>query len=141
MPYRNQVALNLPSKDLDASARFATGLGLTPPKFSAGFGAMFQHGEHTMIFFHDYKTFGGWLPADRKISDATAVAQVVVSLTAPSREKVDGMIEGAIKAGGKIGPKMVPNESEYGMYSRSVEDPDGHLFEVYFHEHIGSGSV
>ncbi|KAL4883778.1 hypothetical protein BJY04DRAFT_184368 [Aspergillus karnatakaensis] len=141
MPYKDQVVLNLPSKDLESSSRFATGLGLTPPKFGVGFGAMFQHGEHTMIFFHDHKTFGGWLPADRNISDATTSAQIVNSLTAPSREKVDEMIESAIQAGGTAGPKMPPNEAEYGMYSRSVEDPDGHLFEVYFHEHIGSGSA
>jgi predicted lactoylglutathione lyase len=133
MPYKDQVVINLPSNDLEASTRFATGLGLTNST-EAGFGAMFRYGEHVMVFFHDHKTFSSWLPTDRKIPDATAVTQSIVSLTAPTREKVDEMIEGAINAGGKLGPKMVPNEAEYGMYSRSVEDPNGHLFEVYFHE-------
>ncbi|KAL4784688.1 hypothetical protein BJX76DRAFT_326495 [Aspergillus varians] len=137
MPYKDQVVLNLPSSDLEASARFATGLGLTSLKEAAGFGAMFQYGENTLIFFHDHKTFKSWLPADRKIPDATAVTQVIVSLTAPNRDKVDEMIEGAINSGAKLGPKMVPNEAEYGMHSRSVEDPDGHLFEVFFHEQDG----
>ncbi|KAL2831834.1 hypothetical protein BDW59DRAFT_140110 [Aspergillus cavernicola] len=134
MEYKDRVIINLPSKHLEASARFATGLNLTPMKQTAGFGAMFQHGDRVMIFFHDHKTFGGWLPADRKIADATASTQTIVSLTAPTREKVDEMIEGAITAGAKHGPKMVPNEAEYGMYSRSVEDPDGHVFEVFFNE-------
>ncbi|KAL2814833.1 Glyoxalase/Bleomycin resistance protein/Dihydroxybiphenyl dioxygenase [Aspergillus granulosus] len=133
MSYKDQVIVNLPSTDLEASTRFAIGLGLTHST-EPGFGAMFRYGEHVMIFFHDHKTFGAWLPTDRKIPDATAVAQTITSLTAPSREKVDEMIQGAIDAGGKLGPKMVPNEAEYGMYSRSVEDPNGHLFEVFFHE-------
>jgi len=58
-----------------------------------------------------------------------------VSVSAESPEEVESMIAKAVEAGGKKGPNMLPDGGEYGMYSRTVVDPDGHVFEVvYFNE-------
>ena len=58
----------------------------------------------------------------------STTSEVLICVSADSREEVDAMVEKAGAAGGKVdpGPKQ-----DYGfMYGRSFEDPDGHIWEV-----------
>jgi predicted lactoylglutathione lyase len=71
-----------------------------------------------------FKTF-----TKKEISDATKNTEVIVALSADSREKVDEMINKVIEAGG-IEPKE-PQDHGW-MYGRSFQDIDGHLWEIFY---------
>jgi len=65
----------------------------------------------------------------KEIADAAKTTEVILSLTAESREKVDEMVGKAIQAGGK--------ESKFSqdlgwMYERGFSDLDGHMWEYFY---------
>ncbi len=64
----------------------------------------------------------------RKIPNAKETAQVGFMLSKPSKDAVDTLIQNGQKAGGKADPN--PIEDFEGMYGRSIEDPDGHIWEA-----------
>ena len=62
------------------------------------------------------------------IADAKVGSQVLLALSAQSRESVDSTVEHAVAAGGTADPSP---KQDYGvMYGRSVADPDGHIWEI-----------
>jgi hypothetical protein len=63
----------------------------------------------------------------KEITDARRSSEVLVALSFESREAVDAFADAAVKAGGKADIRA-PQDLGF-MYSRSVEDPDGHVFE------------
>jgi len=64
----------------------------------------------------------------KKIADAKNTSQVLLSLSADSRDAVDEIVGKAQVAGGAPDPSPI---DDYGfMYGRSFEDPDGHLWGV-----------
>ena len=71
-----------------------------------------------------FKTF-----TKKEICDTTKNTEVIVALSAESREKVDQMINKAIEAGGTE-PKE-PQDHGW-MYERSFEDINGHLWEIIY---------
>lgn len=65
----------------------------------------------------------------KAIADAHETTEVLTALAVDSKEKVNKVADKAIKAGGKepCSPK------DYGfMFARSFEDPDGHIWEVFW---------
>lgn len=64
----------------------------------------------------------------KDVADASKVAEVITALTADSREQVDDLVEKAREAGA---PRIGDLVEEGPMYSRSFEDPDGHLWEIF----------
>jgi predicted lactoylglutathione lyase len=71
-----------------------------------------------------FKTF-----AKKEICDVTKDAEVIVALSAESREKVDQMMNRVIDAGGRESREL----QDHGwMYGRSFEDIDGHLWEIIY---------
>lgn len=135
MSSQKDFFINFPAADIDASTRFATAVGLTKSKLgcSEGKSAMFGYGDTLKLAYHVHSMFSTWLPSGKTISSTNA-AEVIVTLSAESREEVDVLIAKGIEAGGKRGPDMVPDADgeKWGLYSRSVEDPDGHLFEIIY---------
>ncbi|CAH0346719.1 hypothetical protein BCI9360_03064 [Bacillus sp. CECT 9360] len=78
-----------------------------------------------MLLVEDFfKTF-----TKKEISDATKSTEVILALSAESREKVDEIVNKALAAGGiKSNDPM-----DHGfMYVRSFQDIDGHLWEVMY---------
>jgi uncharacterized protein len=71
-----------------------------------------------------FKTF-----TKKEISDTSKNTEVIVALSVEGREKVDQMINNAIRAGGR--ESREPQDHGW-MYGRSFEDIDGHLWEVIF---------
>lgn len=65
----------------------------------------------------------------KPIGDAEKSPEVIVALTADSNEEVDYLAVKVEKAGGKIVGNL--NELE-GMYGIRFEDPDAHLWEIFF---------
>lgn len=69
-----------------------------------------------------FKTF-----TRKEVIDATKSTEVILALSAESREKVDEMINNAIAAGAST---LSPAQDQGYMYGRGFQDIDGHLWEV-----------
>ena len=123
------IFVNLPVTDLGKSKAFYEAVGAANnPAFTDETAAcmVVEEGSiHVMLLTHEkWATF-----TSKTIPDARTTAQVLLCVSADSREEVDGQVDKAVKAGGKADP--TPTQ-EYGdfMYGRSFEDPDGHIWEV-----------
>jgi predicted lactoylglutathione lyase len=121
------IFINLPVSDLRKSRSFLEALGaVNEPRFTDETAACMTFSEsiHVMILTHD--KFRQFTP--RPIADANAGSEVLICLSAESREWVDSSIERAVANGGTADPAP---KQDYGvMYGRSVADPDGHIFEI-----------
>jgi len=121
------IFVNLPVADLGRSRAFIEGLGaVNEPKFTDDTAACmtFSDSIHVMILTHD--KFSQFTP--RPIADAKSGSEVLLCLSADSREQVDSFIERGVAAGGSADPSP---KQDYGvMYGRSVADPDGHIWEI-----------
>ncbi|MBA3511158.1 VOC family protein [Sphingomonas sp.] len=121
------IFINLPVTDLARSIRFYEAIGgRKEPKFSNEQAAMIMLSDsiNVMLLTRDfYATFTA-----KPIADANRTSQVILALSADSRESVDAMVDAAVSAGGKADPG--PKQDMAGlMYGRSFEDPDGHHWE------------
>jgi uncharacterized protein len=121
------IFVNLPVADLGKARAFLEALGaVDEPKFTDDTAACmtFSDSIHVMILTHD--KFRQFTP--RPIADARDASEVLICLSADSREQVDSFVERAVAAGGTADPAP---EQDYGvMYGRSVTDPDGHIWEI-----------
>ena len=123
-----QVFINLPVKDLNKSVEFFTKLGYT-------FNAQFTDENATCMIISDtiyvmlltetyFKTF-----ISKEIVDAKKATEVLIALSCDSKEAVDVLVDKALAAGGRA-PKE-PQDHGF-MYSRSFEDLDGHIWEIFW---------
>jgi predicted lactoylglutathione lyase len=121
------IFVNLPVADLGKSRGFLEALGATnEPKFTDATAACMQVSDSIFVMLLTHDKFKQFTP--RPVADATARSEVLLCLSADSREQVDSSVERAVLAGGTAdpGPKQ-----DYGvMYGRSVADPDGHIWEI-----------
>lgn len=122
------IFINLPVSNLAKSIDFYEAIGgRKEPKFSNEAAAMIVLSDtiHVMLLTHDfYRTF-----TTKPIADAHRSSQVLLCLSADSREDVDALVDKAGGAGGRADPG--PRQDMGGMmYGRSFEDPDGHHWEV-----------
>ena len=125
----SKIFLNLPVTDLVASRRFLESLGATnEPKFSDDTAACMILSDDIffMLLTHDkYRQFTP-LP----IGDVKTSSTALIALSVANREEVDRTIEAAVAAGGRADPGPVQDHGF--MYGRSVADPDGHHFELFW---------
>lgn len=121
------IFVNLPVADLGRSRAFLEGLGATnEPKFTDDTAACMQFSDSIFVMILTHEKFSGFTP--RPIADAKAASEVLICLSADSREQVDSFIERGVAAGGTADPSP---KQDYGvMYGRSITDPDGHIWEV-----------
>lgn len=120
------IFVNLPVRNLDTSKAFFEALGFTiNPQFSDETAACVVISEHiyAMLLTYDkIRTF-----TKKEIADAKTTTEVLIALSADSRDEVDSMVGKAIKAGGRSARD--PNDHGF-MYEHAFEDPDGHIWEV-----------
>jgi hypothetical protein len=120
------IFVNLPVTDLEKSKQFFTELGYT-------INQQFTDDKASCVVISDtiylmllvepfFKTF-----TTKDVADASATSEVILALSADSRQAVDELVDKAIAAG--AGPSKEPMDEGF-MYSRSFADPNGHLFEV-----------
>lgn len=123
------IFINLPVRDLDASIAFYERMGAVKnPQFSDATAACMVLSEviHVMLLTHD--KFRQFTP--RPIADSRAETEVLLALNATSRDEVDQIVTTAAAGGGKVDPAL---QQDHGfMYSRSIEDPDGHIWEIFW---------
>jgi hypothetical protein len=121
------IFVNLPVGDFQRAVAFYEAVGAVKnEQFTDHTAAcmVFSETIHVMLLTHN--KFRQFTP--KAIANARETTEVLICMSADSREAVDDMIARADAAGGIIdpGPKQ-----DYGfMYGRSFEDPDGHIWEV-----------
>ncbi len=123
-----KIFVNLPVKDLNKTVGFFTKLGFAfNPQFTDENATCMIAGEDIFVMLlveRFFKTF-----TKKEICDATKGAEVILALSAESREKVDQMINKVIEAGGK---ESRESQDHGWMYGRSFQDIDGHLWEIIY---------
>ncbi len=123
-----KIFVNLPVKDLNQTVKFFTKLGFTfNPQFTDENATCMIIGEDIYVMLlgeRFFKTF-----TKKEICDVAKDAEVIVALSAESREKVDQMMNRVLEAGGK--ESRDPQDHGW-MYGRSFQDIDGHLWEIIY---------
>ena len=121
------IFVNLPVSDLVIARNFLEALGATnEPKFTDETAACMQLSDSIFVMLLTHDKFRQFTP--RPIADAKSGSEVLLCLSADSREQVDSSVERAVSAGGTADPAP---KQDYGvMYGRSVADPDGHIWEI-----------
>ncbi|MFF3923610.1 VOC family protein [Paenibacillus lactis] len=124
----DNIFVNLPVKDLERTKDFFTKIGFEfNPQFTDKNAACLMIGDNifAMLLVEDYfKTF-----TKKDLSNATNTTEVILALSAESKEQVDEIVNNALAAGGS--PSNDPVDHGF-MYSWSFQDPDGHLWEVLY---------
>jgi uncharacterized protein len=128
MSMATKIFVNLPIKDLNRTVDFFTKLGFSfNPQFTDENATCMIIGEDIFVMLLVEKFFKSF--TKKEICDPTKDAEVIIALSAESREKVDQMINRVIKAGGT--ESREPQDHGW-MYGRSFQDIDGHLWEVIY---------
>lgn len=122
------IFINFPVNDLAASMAFYTAIGFeNNPQFTDETAACMVWSEaiHVMLLTHDkWRTF-----TSRPIPASTS-SEVMLALTFDSREAVDAITKTAAANGGTA--DINPAQGHGFMYSRTLADPDGHLWEPFW---------
>ncbi len=120
----DMIFVNLPVIDLDRTRRFYTELGYTfNEKFCDGKALCLEVGPNIYAMLLQRDFFGTFhhLPT----GDPATTTQVLLAVSARSREEVDALVDRAIAGGAAAGR----TEDHGFMYGRSWSDPDGIVWE------------
>jgi predicted lactoylglutathione lyase len=128
MTMAKMIFVNLPVADLPRATAFYEAIGGTRnPQFSDDTASCIVLSDTIFVMLLTHDKFSQFTP--KKVADAHAVSEVLIALSEDSREGVDTITEKALAAGGK----EAREPQDYGfMYSRSFEDPDGHIWEPHW---------
>ncbi|MGD6833754.1 VOC family protein [Sutcliffiella halmapala] len=126
----DKIFVNLPVKNLDETMEFFSKIGFEfNPQFTDENATcmVISDSIFAMLLVEDYfKSF-----TKKDISDTSKSSEVIIALTANSREEVDEIVNKAFDAGGK--PSNDPQDHGF-MYGWGFEDINGHLWEVFYME-------
>jgi len=123
------IFVNLPVRDLSAATAFYVALGgKVNPQFSndTSTSLMLSEAIGVMLLTHD--RYGDF--SRRPIGDARRDSQALFAISVDDRDAVNATIERAAAAGGRADPNPVQDHGF--MFGRSVEDPDGNVWEVFW---------
>lgn len=127
-----QIYVNLPVKDLDKTVAFFTSLGFRfNPQFTSEQATCMIVADNIFVMLLTEPFFSSF--TSKAIADTQTVTEVIVSLSAESRQAVDDMLAQALAAGGKEGK---PQDHGW-MYLRSFDDLDGHHWEIAWMDPVG----
>ena len=148
MPATRKLFVNLAVKDLSASVRFFETLGFEfDPRFTDATASCMLVGEDAYVMLLTQAKLREF--TTKELADPAVGTQAIMAVTADGREEVDRLAERALELGGSRAND--PIELDF-MYSRSFNDPDGHLWEVFWMdpaaaagqaspgEHVGSAA-
>lgn len=123
------IFVNLPVRDLSAATKFYIALGGTlNPQFSGeeASSIMLSDAIGVMLLTHaHYRKF-----TQRPIGDPRRESQTLLALTVESRDAVNATVAKAAAEGGRADPN--PAQDPGFMFSRSIEDPDGNVWEIFW---------
>jgi hypothetical protein len=120
------IFVNLPVADLATSVEFFTGLGFTfNSQFTDEHATCMVISEQAFVMLLVRPFFASFVTKD--VADPAVATGAIVSVSAHSREEVDGLVDRALALGGAVSAEP---QDEGFMYGRSFYDPDGHAWEV-----------
>ncbi|MEU1709457.1 VOC family protein [Streptomyces sp. NPDC005706] len=124
--YQQMIFVNLATDDVEASKKFFTQLGYSiNPQFSTDDCACVVISDTIVAMLLSKQRYADF--TKKEIADSTRTSEVLICLSAESREKVDELVDRAIAAGGSASG----DAQDHGfMYGRSFDDLDGHSWEV-----------
>jgi len=137
-PMSRMLFVNLPVTDLARSIAFYEAAGATQnPQFSDERTMCMVFSDTIYVMLLTHSRFAEFTA--RPIADAHASVQVLLALSADDRAQVDAIIDAAGAAGGRADPN--PKQDLGFMYGRSVADPDGHIWEVFWMDATAADSA
>lgn len=123
-----KIFVNLPVRSLVASVEFFTRLGFRfNPQFTDETATCMIVSDDIFVMLLEEARFKTFIPGE--ICDARKNTEVLVCLSAESREEVDEMVSKAIAAGGTTYKE--PQDHGF-MYGREFQDLDGHIWELFY---------
>jgi predicted lactoylglutathione lyase len=124
----SKIFVNLPVKDLDKSKEFFGKLGYSfNPQFTDENAASMVISEeiYAMLLTEPFfKTF-----TSKEIVDAKKSTEAIIALSVDTKDEVNALVGKALDAGAKEARE--PQDHGF-MFGRSFEDPDGHIWEVFW---------
>jgi predicted lactoylglutathione lyase len=123
-----QVFINLAVKDLEKSMAFYLALGFTNnPQFSDDAGKCMVWSENIYVMLLSHEKFSSF--TSKPIADTKSNVAGLFALSVESVAEVNQVMDAGLAAGG-----IEPTElRDYGfMFQRTVEDFDGHTWEIFF---------
>ena len=123
-----QIFINLAVNDVQKSMDFYTALGFTNnPQFSDDSGKCMVWSDNIFVMILSHEKFASF--ATKPLADTKSSLAGLFSVSLDSVEEVNTVIENGLKAGG-----IEPHEMrDYGfMQQRTIEDFDGHTWEVFY---------
>ena len=123
-----QIFINLAVKDVQKSMGFYTALGFTNnPQFSDDSGKCMVWSDSIYVMLLSHEKFAGF--ASKPIADTKSTAAALFSLSLDSVDEVNRMMSNGLNAGGTEQGEL----KDYGfMQQRTIEDFDGHTWEIFF---------
>ncbi len=123
-----QVFINLAVKDLQKSMGFYTALGFTNnPQFSDDTAKCMVWNESIFVMILTHEKFSSF--ATKPIADTKSNVAALFSLSFNSLDEVNNVITKGLNAGGTEPTPM----KDYGfMQQRTIEDFDGHTWELFY---------
>jgi predicted lactoylglutathione lyase len=123
-----QIFINLVVADVNKSMDFYTQLGFTNnPQFSDEQGKCMVWSEHIFVMLlspDKFKTF-----TEKPLADTKKQIAALLSLSVSGLDRGNEIVDNGLKAGG-IEPTPM---KDYGfMQQRSIEDFDGHTWEIFY---------
>ncbi len=123
-----QIFINLAVKDLQKSMDFYSALGFSNnPQFSDDSGKCMVWSENIFVMIMTHEKFASF--ATKPIADTKSSLAGLFSLSVESVEEMNNIVSNGLMAGGSEPHEM----RDYGfMQQRSVEDMDGHTWEIFY---------
>ncbi|TYP73202.1 VOC family protein [Paenibacillus methanolicus] len=130
----SKTFINLPVKDLRQSMDFFSHIGFDfNLQFTDDNATCMIINEHTYAMLLVEPFFQSF--TSKTLADSTSSTEVIVALAADSREQVDEIADKAMAAGALRSND--PQDLGF-MYTRSFQDINGHLWEVFYMADPGS---
>ena len=123
-----QIFINLAVTNLQKSMDFYTALGFTNnPQFSDDTGKCMVWSENIFVMILNHEKFASF--ATKPIADTKSNVAALLSLSVDSVDEVNSIMTNGLQAGG-----IEPSEmKDYGfMQMRTIEDFDGHTWEIFY---------
>ncbi|MGX5829439.1 VOC family protein [Mesorhizobium sp. 43Arga] len=121
------IFINLPVRDLQAATNFYLAIGGTlNPQFSNDQASSIMFADSIGVMLLTHQHYGQF--TTRQIGDARRDSQMLIALTAGSKDEVNATIEKGVAAGGRADPN--PAQDLGFMFNRHIEDPDGNVWEL-----------
>ena len=118
-----QTFITLPVKDLAKATEFFSAIGFSfDPEFTDENATRMVIGDETSVMLAVEPFFAGFV-APQAVADTSSAREVVVGLSAESREQVDELTDRALAAGAEA---LGEPEDDGFMYMRGFRDLDGH---------------